>query len=276
MKIDFHQHFWKFEPQRDLWINEEMKVLQKDFLPENLLPELVQNNIDGTILVQSDQSEADTKFLIEKGNGNGFIKGIVGWVGLCSIEIEQRLQYFKQWDIGKGFRHVLQGEKNRAYMLQREFIRGIAALNKYGYTYDLLILPDQIIHAKELVNQFPDQKFVLDHIAKPDIKGKNINGWKRELLKLAEHQNLCCKLSGMVTECDWCNWKKNDLLPYIDAVTEAFTPDRILFGSDWPVCLLAASYGEVLQIIQDYYSSFTSEEQDKIFGENAGSFYNLN
>lgn len=273
--IDAHQHFWKFDPVRDSWITDEMSVIQKDFFPGDLKPVLQRNGFDGCVAVQASQSEEDTEFLISLANDNDFIKGVVGWVDLQANDIEQRLTKYKSVSVVKGFRHVLQGEPQRDLMLTPNFKRGIAALQKHGFTYDILIFPDQVKFSEELVASFPEQKFVIDHIAKPYIKRKEIEEWKKDMESIAQHQNVYCKISGMVTEADWKGWKKEDFKPYLDVVVNAFGTNRILFGSDWPVCLVAASYETMLAIVKDYFSSFSKKEQEQFFGINAIRFYNL-
>ena len=273
--IDAHQHFWKFDPVRDRWINDEMKVIQKDFLPADLEMLLKENAVDGTVVVQSDQSESENEFQLNNAEQHDFIKGVVGWVDLQSDEIDDKLARYKQFKKLKGFRHVLQGEAQRDLMLQPAFQRGIDLLSKFGFTYDLLILPDQLRYAKQLAANFPRQKFVLDHLAKPGIKSGEINEWKKDIAALASHENVYCKISGMVTEADWKQWKKNDFQPYLDVVVNAFGAKRIMFGSDWPVCLVAASYKEMKEIVDDYFSSFSQSEQDAFFGATAIEFYNL-
>jgi L-fuconolactonase len=275
-KIDAHQHFWKFDPVRDAWITNEMHGIQKDFMPGDLYPLLQQHGFTGTVLVQSDQSEEENVFQLKNASTHDFIKGVVGWVDLQAGDVEERLAHYAQFSKMKGFRHVLQGETDRALMLKPSFKKGISLLSKYNFTYDILIFPDQLEYAAELVKEFPDQMFVIDHIAKPGIKNKKIAGWKEDIQNIAEAENVYCKISGMVTEADLENWKKEDFYPYMDIVVEAFGTNRIMYGSDWPVCLLAASYGQVLELVKEYFSSFSKEEQDNFFGENAFKFYNLN
>ena len=274
-RIDAHQHFWKFNLVRDSWITDDMAIIRRDFLPVDLKPVLDQNGFDGCVAVQASQSEEETDFLIGLAKQNNFIKGIVGWVDLQADNIAERLERYKNDAIVKGFRHVLQGEAQRDLMLQPNFQRGIAALEQYNFTYDLLIFPDQVNFSKELVAAFPNQKFVIDHIAKPYIKRKEIEQWKNDMEAIAVYPNVFCKISGMVTEADWKQWKKEDFRPYVDVVINAFGSDRIMFGSDWPVCLVAASYGKMLGIVEDYFSAFSEEEQANFFGANAIRFYNL-
>lgn len=275
-KIDAHQHFWKFDPVRDSWITDDMPAIQKDFMPQDILPLLQEHGFTGTIVVQSDQSEEENVFQLKNAAEHDFIKGVVGWVDLQAENVEDRLAHYAQFSKMKGFRHVLQGETDRALMLKPAFKKGISLLSKYNFTYDILIFPDQLKYAAELVKEFPDQMFVIDHIAKPGIKNKKIAGWKEDIQNIAEAENVYCKISGMVTEADLENWKKEDIKPYIDIVAEAFGTNRIMYGSDWPVCLLAASYDSVLDIVKEYFASFSKNEQDNFFGKNAFTFYNLN
>lgn len=275
MRVDAHQHFWKFDPIRDNWITDEMAMIKEDFLPNDLRPLLEQNNFDGSVVVQSDQSERENEFQLKNAADNEFIRGVVGWVDLQSANVEEKLIYYSSFKKMKGFRHVLQGEPERALMLKPAFMNGISKLEKFGFTYDILVFDDQLKYVSELVVAFPRQKFVVDHIAKPRIKEKRINEWKAEIAEVAKSENVYCKISGMVTEADWKNWREEDFKPYMDVVVDAFGIQRIMYGSDWPVCLLAASYREVLGIVQEYFSSYSLEEQRMFFGENATQFYDL-
>lgn len=274
-RIDAHQHFWKFDPVRDSWINEDMKRIRTDFLPDDLGPVLRKNGFDGCVAVQSDQSEMENVFHLQHAERHDFIKGIVGWVDLQSPAIEERLQHYRQFPKMKGFRHVLQGEPQRDLMLQPAFMKGISLLNRYGFSYDLLIYRDQLPYLPAFASAFPDQRLVIDHIAKPDIRSGDIEEWSKDIRRIAAFENVCCKLSGMVTEASWDQWSREDFRPYMDVVVEAFGTGRLLFGSDWPVCLVAASYEEVVGIVEDYFSSFSEHEKEKIFGRNAIEFYQL-
>ena len=274
-RIDAHQHFWKFDAIRDSWINEDMAILKKNFLPTQLDSLLKENGIDGSVVVQSDQSEIENTFQLKNAAENNFIRGVVGWVDLQSAEIEDRLAYYQQFKKLKGFRHVLQGEIQRDLMLTPAFKNGISLLIKYGFTYDLLVLPDQLKFVKKLVEAFPDQLFVIDHIAKPSIKSKDIIGWQKDIVALAPYKNLYCKISGMVTEADLKNWKPEDLTPYMNVVVETFGTNRLMYGSDWPVCLLAASYHQTKNIVDSYFSTFSITEQQDFFGKTATQFYKL-
>ena len=274
MIIDSHQHFWNYNEQRDTWINESMEILKKDFLPHDLEPILKQNKIDGCIAVQADQSEEETEFLLKCASENKFIKGVVGWVDLCSENLESRLSYFSNNPIFKGVRHIVQAE-NSNYLRKKDVEKGIGKLSKFNLTFDLLITTEQIKSAISLVEKFPNQKFILDHIAKPKISEPIENEWLSGIIKLSEKKNVWCKLSGLVTETNGYNFEEGDFYPFIKVIFENFGPDRILFGSDWPVCLLASNYKNVLGIIINYFKDYDLEVKKKIFGGNAKIFYNL-
>ncbi|MEM6963873.1 MAG: amidohydrolase family protein [Bacteroidota bacterium] len=274
--IDAHQHFWKYDPHKHEWINDEMSVLKKDFLGEDLRSVFQQNDIAGSIAVQADQSEEETHFLIELASQHDYIKGVVGWIDLRSPTVSERLQYFSQFPIVKGFRHVVQDEPDVNFMLGEAFQNGIAALQAHGFTYDILIFPSQLEAALQLVRNFPQQPFVIDHIAKPSIKKGSITPWAKYITAIAEHKNVYCKVSGMVTEADWQQWNYKDFVPYLDVVFGAFGTERILYGSDYPVCLLAASYKNVKGILHQYLQGFSKEDQDNIWYKNAMRFYRFN
>jgi L-fuconolactonase len=275
MRIDSHQHYWQYDPIRNSWIDESMKILRRDFLPDNLKPILDLNNIGGSVAVQAGQSEDETLFLLDLAEKNDFIKGVVGWIDLRAKNIEERLEFFSSYKKLVGMRHIVQSEPDD-FMLEQEFQRGISKLEKFGLTYDILVFPTQLKAAVELVQKFPEQAFVLDHIAKPYIKAGKIDQWAKDLHELAKFPNVVCKVSGMLTEADLNHWKKEDFIKYLDVVFNLFGSDRIMYGSDWPVCLLAAQYEEQLDILESYISPFTSEEKTKIMGGNAIRFYKLN
>lgn len=276
MTIDAHQHFWNYDPVRDAWITEDMQVIQADFTPNDLLREFKENGIDGSVVVQADASENETAFLVDLARQNDFIKGVVGWVDFTSEKVGERLDFYKKTapEI-KGFRHLVQSEPDDDFLLGVDFCRGISLLKAYDYSYDILIYPKHLPAAARFVERFPDQKFVIDHIAKPDIKAKEIEPWAAQMRIVAQQPNVYCKISGMVTEADWKNWKPEDLKPYLDVVFAAFGPERLMFGSDWPVCLVAAKYQEVKRVVTDYLQSFGGKEQEDVMGGNAIQFYNL-
>jgi len=275
MQVDSHQHFWKYDAQRHAWITDEMKILRRDFLPSDLLPELSANGMAGCVAVQADQSEQETNFLLELSQKYDVIKGIVGWVDLQSAEISDRLEYYSKFEKLCGFRHVVQAEADDNFMLRPEFCRGINALKKYGFTYDILIYARQLPAALELISRFPDQPFVIDHIAKPSIRAKVMAPWAAQMRSLAEHPNVYCKVSGLITEADWRNWRVQDLLPYLNVVFDTFGPERLMFGSDWPVCLLAGTYQQVKNLIEGFIGKLSIQQKKNIFGLNAVKFYGL-
>lgn len=274
MKIDAHQHFWQFDPIRDAWISEEMGVIRRDFMPEDLEPILQSADIQGCIAVQADQSETETHFLLDLAQKNEFIRGVVGWVDLCNPNLEERLAYFQQFPQLKGFRHILQGEKPE-FMLQKDFIRGVKLLKKYNFAYDILVFPHHLTAVKEFLQQFDNQLFIIDHLAKPYIKKGEIEAWAKDIKEIAQYENVYCKISGMVTEADWQHWQAEDFKPYLDVVVEAFGTQRLVYGSDWPVCLLAAEYAQQLNIVKDYFADFSESEKARIFGGNAIDFYKI-
>ncbi len=274
--IDAHQHYWEFDPVRDSWITEEMKILQKDYLPSEAEILFNQNHISGSVAVQADSSESENQFLLKLATHYPFIRGVVGWIDLQSEDLEERLKYYQKFPKLKGFRHLLQSEKQRDIMLNPVFKKGMGLLNKYEFSFDLLILQDQLGFAEILAAAFPDQRFVIDHMAKPSIKNGMIGEWRSAMKKFAPLKNVYCKISGMVTEADFEFWEKDDFLPYMNIVLETFGTKRIMFGSDWPVCLQAGTYDEVKQIAEDYFRSFSYSEQSDFFGGNAISFYRLN
>jgi L-fuconolactonase len=276
VKIDAHQHFWKFDPVRDSWIDNSMEAIQRDFMPQDLKPILTKYGIDGCIAVQTDQSEAETKFLLELAESNDFIKGVVGWADLRANDIGKRLEYFSQFKKLKGFRHVLQGETDRALMLNPQFVHGISTLKAHDYTYDILIFPDQLGYTHQFVKTFGGNRFVIDHIAKPDIKNKNIEKWAKGIKAIAKHENVYCKVSGIITEADWYNWMLSDFDAYLDVVFETFGTKRLMFGSDWPVCNVAGGYQQMLSVVKNYTSKLSTDEQARFWGLNAIEFYKLN
>lgn len=275
MTIDSHQHFWRYDPVRDSWITDAMSVLKRDYLPEELIATMRANGVDQCIAVQADQSEAETHFLLQLAERHPQIAGVVGWVDLKAENVSGRLDYFSQFEKLLGFRHVVQAEPDDRFLLRDDFVRGIHALAAYEFTYDILIYAKHLPVAAEFVRKFPKQKFVLDHLAKPMIKDKAINEWRRDIRALAAHSNVYCKLSGMVTEANWTQWTQAHLRPYLDMVFECFGVDRLMFGSDWPVCLVAASYAEVKGVIENYTSQLSRSERENIFGRNAAQFYGV-
>jgi len=276
LKIDAHQHFWLYSPVRDQWINNDMAILQGDFMPEHLQPILEHYDFQGTVVVQSDQSPAENLFQLENAEKHPFIKAVVGWVNMQSPDLEAQLQTYQQYPKLKGFRSMLQSDPDRSLMLRPDFQAGIAKLQTYGYTFDILVLPDQLKYAEALVAAFPEQRFVLNHLGKPNIKLRQFEDWVADIKALAAHKNVYCKVSGMVTEADLTRWKFEDFKPYIDTIFEYFGMERVMYGSDWPVCRLAATFGEVMEILENYAGNFANAERELFWAKNAIRFYNIN
>ena len=274
MTIDAHQHFWHFDPVRDSWITDDMAVIQRDFLPADLEPVLAENGIDGCVAVQAAQSEAETLFLVSMAQHYDIVKGVVGWVDLQSEQLPQRLAQLTEHPAIKGFRHVAQAEP-ADFLTRPAVVRGIRQLAEFGFTYDILIYPNQLKAALHLVRALPEVNFVIDHLAKPYVRKREISRWSNFMAEIAKNPNVSCKLSGLVTEGDWHNWSKKDFFPYLDVAFKHFGPDRLLFGSDWPVCLVAANYTQVKTLIEDYVGAWGDEVREKVFGANAVAFYNL-
>ena len=275
MTIDAHQHFWKYDPVRDAWITPEMEAIRRDFFPADLKPLLQNSGIQGCVAVQADQSEAETNFLLDLAKAQDWIKGVVGWVDLCDPQVEARLEHYAQEPLIKGFRHIVQGEPDPNFMDRSDFRRGIAALSKFGFTYDILIFPHQLPAACRLVHDFPNQAFVVDHLAKPYINAGKIDEWAGYMRHLARYQNCCCKISGMITEADWFFWTYAHLEPYMEQVLEGFSPHRLMFGSDWPVCQVAGEYDQVVDIVRRFIAPLDQEAQNLIMGGTAQLFYKL-
>lgn len=275
MRIDAHQHYWNYDPIRHDWIDESMKVIRKDFLPTDLSIEMKKNSIDGTIAVQVDENDEENYFLLKLTEENEFIKGIVGWMDLKSQTAEEQMQHWKQYQKIKGFRCIMQGKSDELYLKNDLFISQVKKLASYEFTYDLLVYHDQLPSLIRFVEKLPDNKIILDHLGKPDIKNREIKTWKENIKILAQHPGIYCKLSGLVTEANHNNWKYDDLMPYLEIASEAFGVDRICFGSDWPVCHVAGSYTEVVGVIEQFSSQLNKEEKEKLFGTNTMKFYNL-
>lgn len=276
MNIDAHQHFWIYNSAEYGWIDESMKVLKRDYLPDDLLPELKKSGFGGSVVVQARQTPEETRWLLNLAGQYDFIKGVVGWVDICSeSRLKKELDEFCKSVKLVGVRHVVHDEPDDNFMLRDDFLKGIGILKDYNLTYDLLLFPKHLQVAEKVVSLFPDQKFVVDHISKPFIKDHIVSPWKEDMIKLARHNNVWCKLSGMVTEADISNWKPEDFNPYLDIVFEAFGPERLMTGSDWPVCRLGGEYGDVTGIVHRYLSGMPSEVREKVLGKNCTEFYRL-
>ena len=275
MRIDAHNHFWYYNPSEYAWINEEMSVIKKDRLPEHIYPEITQAGIGGSVAVQARQSLEETDFLVDLAKKNSFIKGVVGWFDLQSVSVEKELEKYSEIPQLCGVRHIVQDEPDMEFLLQPNFKRGISFLKKFGLPYDILIYSEQLPVSIPFVDAFPDQLFVLDHIAKPKIGQGLLSPWDGYIRQLAKRPNVFCKLSGMVTETSWHSWNSDVFIPYMDVVLEAFGSVRVIFGSDLPVCTLSGSYKEVFYLVNRYTASFSEEEKEAVFGGNAIRFYGL-
>ncbi len=275
MIVDAHQHFWKYNRQTHAWINEEMAIIRKDFGPEELAPIYAENAIDACVVVQADQTLEETDFLLKLSDENDFIKGVVGWVDLRAANINEVLSAYGNKDKLKGFRHIVQGETDPEFLLKPAFLNGIKALANNDYTYDLLVFPHQLEASIAFVKKFPNQKFVIDHIAKPNIKEGLFEEWSQHMQKIAQFPNVSCKLSGMITETDYQQWTPAQIEPYMQWVLDIFGTNRLMYGSDWPVCLVAGNYAQVKMLVKNFISTLSTTEQAHIMGGNAIKFYNL-
>jgi L-fuconolactonase len=275
MIIDSHQHFWNYEPVKHEWIDDEMSVIRKDFTPSDLKKVYEETGIDGCVAVQADQTLEETDFLLDLSSKNDFIKGVVGWVDLRASDINDVLDVYQSFEKLKGFRHVVQGEADHNFLLRPNFLNGIKSLEQKGYVYDILVFPHQLGAVLEFVQKFPNQKFVIDHIAKPYIKDGFYDGWATQMTEIAKHENVYCKMSGMVTEADFNLWTPSQIEPYMNLVLESFGTKRTMFGSDWPVCLVAGNYKKIKELTTNFIAKFSIEEQSAIMGNTAIEFYNL-
>jgi len=275
MRIDAHQHFWRYNAEEYDWIDDSMSALRRDFLPEDLEAELEAAGFDACIAVQARQTLEETRWLLELADQNPFIAGVVGWVDLRAESVREQLATFATNPKLLGVRHIVQAEPDDHFLLRPNFLRGIAALQEFNLTYDILIFPRHLPVAVEFVQRFPEQRFVLDHLAKPFIKAQTVEPWASQLRELAKNPNVFCKLSGMVTEADWKNWKAEHFRPYLETAFEAFGPDRLMIGSDWPVCKVAGPYNQVMSLLIDFLDQHPPGAREKILGGNAQRFWRL-
>ncbi len=274
MVIDAHVHFWKYDKKTYAWIDSGMKDLQRDYLPEHIEPTLKRNAVDAVIAVQADQSELDTHFMVEMGKSHPFIRGVVGWTDLRSEDLPQRLEYFSQYSIIKGWRHIVQGEPD-GFLADPQFRKAMPLLQHYDYTYDILVYARQMEQAANFVQDFPGNRFILDHAGKPDIKNKEIKEWEKQIRRMATHPNVACKVSGLFTEAAWKEWSAAEFYPYLDIVFDAFGSNRIIFGSDWPVMFLSGIYVQWKSLIEKYMEGYSLEDREAVFGKNAERIYRI-
>jgi L-fuconolactonase len=275
MKIDSHQHFWRYSATEYPWIGPGMERLARDYLPADLAAVAAVEGIDGTIAVQARQSLEESRWLLALADDHPLVAGVVGWVDLRSPRVADDLGTLAAHPKFVGVRHVVQDEPDDRFLLGDAFVRGLGQLHQFGLVYDLLVYPKQLPAAVDVVGRLPDQPFVLDHLAKPAIASAAMEPWRTDIRRLAAHDHVHCKVSGMVTEAARGSWKKQDLTPYLEVVLDAFGPRRLLFGSDWPVCLLAAEYADVAGVVRDFVASLSADEQAAIWGGNARRVYGV-
>jgi len=275
MHIDAHQHFWIYNPAEYEWIDDSMASLRRDFLPTDLKPELDKTDFHGSVVVQVRQTLEETRWLLELADSHTSILGVVGWADLRSSDIRSQLKTLVQNPKLVGIRHIVQSEQDDRFLVQPDFLRGIAALEEFDLAYDILIYTKHLRVVAEFVEHFPRQRFVLDHLAKPPIRSGNINPWANGIRRLAEFPNVFCKLSGLVTEADWLHWKPEQIVPYLEVAFESFGQDRLMIGSDWPVCLVAASYARTVEVVMTYLLGKDPRHREAVLGGNAERFWRL-
>lgn len=275
MNIDAHQHFWIYNPRDFGWIDDSMATIRRNFLPEDLQPDLKANDFDGSVVVQTCQTLEETRWLLDLAQQNPLILGVVGWADLRSRDIRSQLMGLTQNPKLVGLRHIVQSEPDGRFLLQPDFLRGISALEEFDLAYDILIYPKHLPVAIEFAQRFPRQRFVLDHLAKPPIKSGEISSWAKGIRALAASPNVFCKLSGLVTEADWQHWTPEHITPYLDVAFESFGPERLMIGSDWPVCLVAASYSRAVKVVKDYILHLPPQSRAAVLGGNAARFWRL-
>jgi L-fuconolactonase len=273
--LDSHHHFWKYDPVEYGWIDDAMKAIRKDFLPEDLEKEIKAAGVDGVVSVQARQTADETEWLLGFAGRHDFIKGVVGWVDLLSPAAAADLERLAACTKLKGVRHVVQSEPDDQFILRDDFNRGVSPLKSLGLRYDILIFERHLPQTIKFVDRHPDQVFILDHIAKPKIKANQLSPWRQNIRELSRRENVYCKVSGLVTEADFTSWTEAQLWPYFDIVLEAFKPRRLMFGSDWPVCLVACDYERWLRLVEHWTADLSKDEQKWILGDTAIEAYGL-
>ena len=275
MRIDAHQHFWRYRPETHGWISDAMAMLKRDFLPPDLEPLLSAQGFDGCVAVQAAQALDETRFLLGLADAHPFVRAVVGWVDLLSPDLEAQLESFGAHPRFRGIRHIAQDEPDDRWLARPDVVRGVGALRRLGLTYDILVYARQLPAAITLAQALPEQPFVVDHIAKPEIRAGRLDPWRADVRRLAALPHVLCKLSGLVTEAAWDRWTPADLRPYLEVVLETFGPGRLMIGSDWPVCLLAGDYATVTGAVRDFIGSLSESEQAAVLGGNAARFYGI-
>lgn len=273
--VDSHHHFWRYSVAEYGWIGDAMQSLRRDFLPADLQAEMAAAGVDATVAVQARQTLEETRWLLDLAQQNSFIAGVVGWAPIASPDFSQTLDELRGVATLKGLRHVLQDEPDDAHALRDDFQRGLKLLQGTGLVYDILIYAHQLPMAVQLVDRHPNQSFVLDHLAKPKIAARELSPWSEHLRELARRPNVVCKISGMATEADWQGWTLADLEPYLATALECFGAQRLLAGSDWPVCTVATSYQRWWNTLRQWAAQLSASEQEAIFGGNVTRIYHL-
>jgi L-fuconolactonase len=275
MRIDAHQHFWRYNREEYGWIDDSMSRIRRNFLPADIEPELKRTEFDGCIAVQARQTLDETRWLLDLADSSPFILGVVGWVDLRSNKVRAELEELSSHPKLLGVRHMVQSEPDNRFLLQPEFLRGVSMLVEFDLTYDILIYPRQLPVATEFVQHFPRQGFVLDHLAKPLIKSGSVHPWDSNIRELAKCENVFCKMSGLVTESDWKSWKPEHIAPYLETALDCFGPERLMIGSDWPVCTVAASYSQVTDLVENFLSKYPDRVRNAVLGGTAKTFWKL-
>ena len=273
--VDSHQHFWQVGGFDYPWMTPEVDPLCRDYLPDMLTPVLQRNDVAETVLVQASNSIEETRWLLQLADANPFIAGVVGWIDLRGDDVGRQLDEFAAHAKFKGVRHLVESEPADDWLAQPRVIHGLRELASRGLSYDLLVHRRHLKYAKTAINECPELRFVINHLAKPPIARNEIDEWARDLKPIASARNVWCKLSGLVTEASWTSWRVEDFIPYVNKALEYFGPRRMMFGSDWPVCSLAASYEQVLELFQTLLADLNEEERDGIFSKNAAEFYRI-
>ncbi len=275
MKIDSHHHFWNYSAEEYGWIDDSMQALRRDFLPADLKRAIEAVGVEGVVSVQARQSTVETQWLLEFADQHPFILGVVGWVDLCSANVSEQLEQFAPNPKLKAVRHVVQDEPDDEFILRDDLNAGVSLLRDHGLVYDILIFERQLAPSIQFVDRHPDQPFVLDHVAKPQIDKSLMDPWQNNIREMAKRSNVTCKVSGMVTEADHASWTPDELRPYWETVLDAFGPERLMFGSDWPVCLLACEYARWFETVSEFASQLSESEQASLFGGTAAKAYGL-
>jgi L-fuconolactonase len=275
MKIDAHHHYWHYTPEEYGWIDDSMQRIRRDFLPADLAATIAPVGFEGVVTVQARQTLEETEWLLSLAAGHDFMRGVVGWVPLVDPQIRSHLERYAANPKLKAVRHVVQGEPDDQFILRADFNAGIATLRDFGLIYDILIFERHLPQTIQFVDCHPQQVFVLDHIAKPRIKENLLEPWRTNLRTVAQRENVYCKFSGLVTEADFTTWTPEQLRPYWETVLDAFGPDRLMFGSDWPVCLVASEYAQWFATVSDFACELSLTERDRFFGETATEAYRL-